>query len=58
MSNQLRFCVHQQLAQKSFLQMNILFAQEFDLVDWEMIYLKLQEYKRCLSCFNFGLANK
>jgi hypothetical protein len=33
MSNQLWFWVHWQLAQKSFHQMSILFAQEFDLVD-------------------------
>jgi hypothetical protein len=28
---------------KDFHQMNVLFSQEFDLVDWEMIYLKLRE---------------
>jgi hypothetical protein len=42
MSNQLWFWVHRQLVQKSFHQMKFLFSQEFDLVDWEMIYLKLR----------------
>ncbi len=43
MSDKLRFWVHRQLAQEWFHQMKILYLQEFNLIDWEMVYLKLQE---------------
>jgi hypothetical protein len=43
MTDKLRIWAHWQLAHEQFHQMKILCFQEFDLVDWEMVYLKLQE---------------
>ncbi len=38
MGNYVRFWTQRQLVRNSFHHLNIFFAQEFDYVDWEMIY--------------------
>ena len=41
-----RFWAHQSLARKLFSQLDILYQNEFDKVDWEMVYQTLHEVPR------------
>jgi hypothetical protein len=40
-AGQHRYWVHRRLAKEDFYQMDIMYFQQFELVDWEMIYLQL-----------------
>jgi hypothetical protein len=46
--DRLQFWAHKQLAKESFYKSKILF-EEFDKVDWEMVYLALHKVPRCSS---------
>ncbi len=46
MGNYVRFWTHRQLARNSFYHLEILYNQEFDYVDWEMVYKKLRKVPR------------
>ena len=43
--DRLRFCAHKQVAKESFHDSKIMF-EEFELVDWEMIYIALHKVPR------------
>jgi hypothetical protein len=44
--HQLWYWAHWKLAKDRFHQLNIMYAQQFDLVDWEMVYLQLRSVPR------------
>ncbi len=46
MGDYVRFWTHQQLARNTFYHLKILYNQEFDYVDWEMVYKKLRKVPR------------
>jgi hypothetical protein len=46
MGDYIRFWVHKKLARDNFHHLKVLFHQEFDYVDWEMIYGRLRDVPR------------
>jgi hypothetical protein len=61
--DRLQFWVHKQLAQSRFHHANILFADQFNTVDWEVIYSALRRVPRmfqiwaCKQIMNIAPAN-